>query len=81
MYKKIFVIKCDVMAQVEYFNLILLIFPIVNYDQIYKRKTQPTSHNEMKVGVFFFFFEFSLCNTCINSSVRCKLIIFFNFSC
>jgi hypothetical protein len=44
-------------------------------------KPQPPFHNEMEVGVFFFFFEFSLCNTCINSNVRCKLIFFFNFGC
>jgi hypothetical protein len=44
-------------------------------------KLQPPSHNEMEVGVFFFFFEFSSCNIHINSSVTCKLIIFFNFIC
>jgi len=72
------------MTQVESFNLIL---PFVNYFlleimiKFVRRKLQPPSHNEMEVGVFFFFFEFSLCNTHTNSNVKCKLIIFFNFSC
>jgi len=51
-------LKHNVSIWVQFFNLILVMFPLVSYDQIYRRKTSIfiSFHNEMEVGVFGVFF-------------------------